>query len=90
MSGARLGNRFILRDRIGIGGMSEVWRAEDELLGRFVAVKVLTAATAADPTLNGASGPRHAPQRTWRTRVWRRSTTTGRRHCPAAAPSRTW
>jgi serine/threonine-protein kinase len=49
--GVRLDHRFTLRDRLGAGGMSEVWLAEDEVLGRPVAVKVLTAELAADPTL---------------------------------------
>jgi serine/threonine protein kinase len=54
-SGLRLGNRYTLRDLIGVGGMSQVWRADDEVLGRPVAVKVLTAALAADPTLSTAT-----------------------------------
>jgi serine/threonine-protein kinase len=53
-SGLRLNNRFTLRELIGAGGMSQVWRAEDEVLDRPVAVKVLTAALAADPTLRSA------------------------------------
>jgi hypothetical protein len=29
-----LGDRFALLDRLGTGGMSVVWRARDEVLGR--------------------------------------------------------
>ncbi|WP_432826693.1 serine/threonine-protein kinase [Dactylosporangium sp. CA-092794] len=53
--GLRIHDRFMLRRRIGAGGMSEVWRAEDEVLGRAVAVKVLTAPLAADPLLRAAT-----------------------------------
>ncbi|MEU4638820.1 serine/threonine-protein kinase, partial [Micromonospora chalcea] len=47
----RLHDRYVLRERIGLGGMSEVWRADDEVLHRPVAVKVLAGQLAADPQL---------------------------------------
>lgn len=36
-----LNDRYHVRAQIGTGGMAEVYRAEDELLGRSVAIKVL-------------------------------------------------
>ncbi|WP_460747872.1 serine/threonine-protein kinase [Micromonospora schwarzwaldensis] len=47
----RLHDRYVLRARIGLGGMSEVWRADDEVLHRPVAVKALAGRLAADPNL---------------------------------------
>ncbi|GAB2964871.1 hypothetical protein GCM10027280_62190 [Micromonospora polyrhachis] len=47
-AGELLTRRYRLIDRIGAGGMSVVWRARDEVLDRLVAVKILTAALAAD------------------------------------------
>ena len=44
-----LGGRFALLDRLGSGGMSVVWRARDEVLGRTVAVKLLAGRYADDP-----------------------------------------
>ena len=53
--GQRLSDRFTLVERIGAGGMSEVWRATDELLGRDVAVKVLLSPLLADPPMRAAT-----------------------------------
>src|SRR3954454_21567042 len=44
-----LGDRYRLQQRIAIGGMGEVWRATDALLGRRVAVKGVKPEDAADP-----------------------------------------
>src|SRR5215207_8083279 len=45
-----LGDRYRLTRRIAVGGMGEVWRAEDAVLGRTVAVKVLKSEFTSDPT----------------------------------------
>ena len=37
--GMRLHDRLVLVERIGSGGMAQVWRADDLILGRPVAVR---------------------------------------------------
>ena len=39
--GTMLGGRYRLDERIASGGMGDVWRCVDDVLGRTVAVKVL-------------------------------------------------
>ncbi len=49
MIGTLLNGRFRLEEEIGSGGMSRVYRAFDEKLERWVAIKVLHAAVSSDP-----------------------------------------
>ena len=48
-----LGGRYSLAETIGVGGMAEVFRGTDIRLGRDVAVKVLRADLARDPSFQG-------------------------------------
>lgn len=48
MIGKMFSGRYKLTEQIGTGGMAEVYRAEDTVLGRVVAVKVMLPQYAAD------------------------------------------
>ena len=48
-----LGQRYEIGDELGYGGMAEVFRARDTRLGRDVAVKILRADLARDPSFIG-------------------------------------
>ncbi|TDN91534.1 serine/threonine-protein kinase [Microbacterium sp. BK668] len=41
VAGVALGDRYQLASRIAVGGMGEVWKAADRVIGRTVAVKIL-------------------------------------------------
>jgi hypothetical protein len=47
--GTTLGRRYRLAERIASGGMGEVWRGVDDILGRTVAVKVLLGSLLDEP-----------------------------------------
>jgi serine/threonine protein kinase len=47
--GVTLGGRYRLDERIAGGGMGDVWRGTDEVLGRTVAVKILLPALLDEP-----------------------------------------
>ena len=49
MTGRVFNNRYQITDRVGIGGMAEVYQAQDRVLGRRVAIKVMLPQYAADP-----------------------------------------
>ena len=51
-----LGDRYRLSRRIAVGGMGEVWRAEDTVLVRTVAVKVLKTEFTSDRTSSNKAG----------------------------------
>ena len=56
------GERYERGERIATGGMGEVWRARDTVLGREVAVKILKREYADDATFRArfAAEARHA------------------------------
>ena len=58
----RIGDRYLLEERIGSGAMGAVWRGTDELLNRPVAIKELIAA-AEPPTAAGVDALEEARQR---------------------------
>ena len=41
MTGRTLNNRYLVGERIGVGGMAEVYQGQDTVLGRTVAIKIM-------------------------------------------------
>src|SRR3954447_2968105 len=48
-AGTTLGGRYRLDERIAGGGMGDVWRGTDEVLGRTVAIKIMLSALMEEP-----------------------------------------
>ncbi|MDO4241110.1 MAG: serine/threonine protein kinase [Microbacteriaceae bacterium] len=48
-AGITFGGRYELTSRIAIGGMGEVWKADDKIIGRTVAIKILKDEYMGDP-----------------------------------------
>ena len=75
--GTMLGGRYRLDERIAGGGMGDVWRCVDDVLGRTVAVKILLPSLAGGARFHrSASGSRRARWRRSTTPAWSTSTTT--------------
>jgi len=50
LTGQKLSNRYLVGERVGIGGMAEVYKGQDTVLGRTVAIKVMLPQYAEDPS----------------------------------------
>lgn len=60
--GMMLGDRYEIIELVGSGGMSEVYKAKDHKLNRYVAVKVLKREFSDDRNFVSSSGLRHSQQ----------------------------
>jgi len=49
VAGVTFGGRYELSSRIAVGGMGEVWKASDSIIGRSVAIKILKDEYMGDP-----------------------------------------
>ena len=78
MIGRRL-SHYRIEERLGAGGMGEVYRARDEKLGRDVALKVLPAGSLADDEARRRFRKEAVALSRLATRTSRRSSTSTRR-----------
>ena len=79
VEGTLLGNRYKLTSRIAVGGMGEVWKGVDSVLGREVAAKILKDEYLSESTFlarfRGVSSRRLANYLAWF--AWREQTRVG-------------
>ena len=54
--GTYLADRYEIVSKIGAGGMSDVYKAKDHVLGRFVAIKVLKPEISHGGTVSSRAG----------------------------------
>lgn len=63
--GTYLADRYEIVSKIGAGGMSDVYKAKDHVLGRFVAIKVLKPEFSEDRGFVANFARRHSQQQGW-------------------------
>ena len=59
--GMMISDRYEIIDRVGSGGMADVYKAKCHRLNRYVAIKVLNQESSSDAKFVENSGQRHNP-----------------------------